>query len=124
MHPRMMTAKRFAMLDSMAGKSFADWEKVIAGDLNYRGGLIDCSACKLWLLKGCHYCPIMEYTGKPFCNDTPAVDYKQLHNHYIKGNWDLAIEVKVAAEEQLKFLHCVHARVIKQRLLEFVKENR
>lgn len=60
--------------------SIAKWEAIVAGtgiDL----GAINCPLCRLFLNRlhiphlGCSGCPVMERTGKSYCEDTPYEEY-------------------------------------------------
>ncbi len=50
--------------------SVAKWDRIIAGK-GSDGGVLDCPPCRIYYMLVCYGCPIAEYTGKKFCQDSP-----------------------------------------------------
>lgn len=113
-----MTKERYKELLSMSAITITHWQEVVAGDLHYRP-TVDCPACKKYLYQytPCKGCYIAEQTEYDLCINTPAHDYITLHYQYYKlHNWDIAIELKAAAQDVLDFLIGLQKQVIKDRI--------
>ncbi len=57
---------------SIMESSVRKWEKIIAGK-GSDGGVLDCPPCRIFYMLVCFGCPIAEYTGKKFCQESPYI---------------------------------------------------
>lgn len=62
--------------------SVRKWNRIIA-EKGADGGVLDCPPCRIFYMLVCIGCPIAEYTGKKFCQDTPYVRWywHQINEH-------------------------------------------
>ena len=76
--------------------SIKKWERIVSGDGEDRGHK-DCACCQSFY---CVDCPIMQYTGQPFCRDTP---YATMWAPLMVGKAETP-EATEAAQAELDFL--------------------
>jgi len=119
-----MTKERYNEINDMAVISTGHWQDVVAGKLHYRT-TIDCPACKKYLFQdnACNGCYIVEQTSGAMCVNTPINAYSDLFWHYkINNNWELTVELKVAAQDCLDFLIKLRKTLLAERFREFILE--
>ena len=67
--------------------SVKKWDRIIAGK-GSDGGVLDCPPCRIFYVLICTGCPIAEYTGKKFCQESPYIPWYQhqmeVHGHIRK----------------------------------------
>jgi len=135
MHKIKMTKERYNEIMEMADITIGHWQEVVTGTRKYKL-TTDCPACKKYRYNTrCEGCPIFERTGSKYCQATPVVEFNELylmHNSliwldksgYQQGdNYDLAIELKAAAQDCLDFLINLRNAIVLERGVEIIKEN-